>query len=136
MIDPCLTQPCNNGGTCVNRKDSFQCICARGFSGVLCENGPECNNCPKGTECIAGQCCESDFSGKQCKQVEGEVCNCLNGGTCNGNTSVCICPEGFDGAICKNDIDECIQNPNICVHGICVNQPGTFKCYCEPGEFK
>lgn len=49
--------------------------------------------------------------------------------------SACICPDGYEGNLCERDIDECLLNPNICVNGICVNQPGTFKCYCEPGKF-
>lgn len=36
------------------------------------------------------------------------------------------------GTNCDVDIDECV-NPGICGHGICVNHPGSFKCYCEPG---
>lgn len=137
LIDQCSANPCENGATCINRKDGVQCVCPHGFFGVYCENGNECGrDCPKGTECISGECCEPDVNGKQCKTLSTADCNCLNGGTCNGNgnSTVCICPEGFEGSICENDIDECIQNPNICVHGICVNQPGTFKCYCEPGK--
>lgn len=129
LIDPCFAHACKNGGTCINRRDSFQCICPRGFSGEMCETGPDL-----GTECIAGKCCEPDVSGMQCKTMLVEDCNCLNGGRCNRNTSACVCPQGFDGTLCENDVDECIQNQNICVHGICVNQPGTFKCYCEPGN--
>lgn len=134
IVDPCSTQPCGQGGSCISREDSFQCICFHGYSGEFCENGPSCpKECTENTECIAGQCCEPDTSGKQCKSISSEVCECLNGGTCGKNTSICICPEGFEGPICENDIDECEKTPNICVHGICVNQPGTFKCYCEPG---
>lgn len=137
LIDQCSANPCENGATCINRKDGVQCVCPHGFFGVYCENGNECGrDCPKGTECISGECCEPDVNGKQCKTLSTTECNCLNGGTCNGNgnSTVCICPEGFEGSLCENDIDECIQNSNICVHGICVNQPGTFKCYCEPGK--
>lgn len=132
-IDPCFGQPCDNGGTCISRNESFQCICPRGFTGDICENMPDCGNCPHGTECINGQCCEPDSSGVQCKTVLSQECACLNGGSCSGNSSACICTDGYEGTLCENDIDECKRNPNICVHGICVNQPGSFKCYCEPG---
>lgn len=104
--------------------------------GEFCENADCGRDCPKGTECIGGQCCEPDGNGKKCKSIPTEDCDCLNGGTCNenGNTSACICPEGYEGNLCEKDVDECLLNPNICVNGICVNQPGTFKCYCEPGK--
>lgn len=137
LIDPCSTNPCGNGGSCINRKDSFQCICLGGFSGEVCEIGPSCGKeCPKNTECIAGQCCELDSTEKKCISSKSvlDTCNCMNGGTCNGNNT-CICPDEYEGPMCENDVDECILNPNICVHGICVNSPGTFKCYCEPGKF-
>lgn len=134
LVDPCSGHPCSHGGTCVGRKDSFHCICPRGFSGEFCENLPVCSKeCPQNTECIAGKCCEI---GKQCSlQTTSEGCSCLNGGTCTGDGSFCKCPEGFEGSKCEADVDECALNPNVCVHGICVNQPGTFKCYCEPGDF-
>lgn len=135
LIDPCFTNPCGHGGSCVSRSDTFQCICSIGYSGELCENGPVCPiECPRETICIAGKCCEPDSSGKQCIASHLDDCHCLNGGTCNKNGSACICPDGFDGDLCENDINECKETPNICVHGICVNQPGTFKCYCEPGN--
>lgn len=136
-VDQCSAKPCNNGATCINRKDGVQCVCPHGFYGDFCESGLDCGrDCPKGTECIGGQCCEPDTNGKQCKALPIEDCNCLNGGSCheNGNISTCICPEGYEGSLCEKDVDECLQNPNICVNGICVNQPGTFKCYCEPGN--
>lgn len=133
MLDPCISQPCGHGGSCIIRKDSFQCVCKKGFSGDFCENGVSCTrDCPKNTECIGGQCCGLDTTGKQCK-IFPDDCSCLNGGLCSRNTSDCICADGWEGTLCENDIDECIQNPHICGHGICVNQPGSFKCYCEPG---
>lgn len=136
LIDPCSPQPCGHGGSCISRKNSFECLCSHGYSGEYCEKGPNCpNECSENTKCIAGQCCESDSTGKQCTHQSSGNCDCFNGGVCNDNSSICICPGGFDGVACENDIDECEKTPNICVHGICVNQPGTFKCYCEPGKF-
>lgn len=133
-LDPCSPQPCGHAGTCISRKDSFQCVCSHGFTGEYCEIEPNCQlECPESTICIAGQCCEPDSIGKQCKHQFSD-CDCLNGGKCDKNSSTCLCHEGWDGDFCENDVDECEKTPNICVHGICVNQPGTFKCYCEPGK--
>lgn len=38
------------------------------------------------------------------------------------------------GKYCEVDIDECIQNLKICNHGVCVNIPGSYQCYCRPGK--
>lgn len=126
-IDQCISQPCEHGGTCINRKDAFQCICKKGFSGDTCENGPGCTkDCPMGTECIGGQCCEVDATGKQCKVLVADDCNCLNNGTCSENSSVCNCQEGWEGTLCEKRKSECDEN---CGEGICVDN----QCYCKQG---
>ncbi|RMC16640.1 hypothetical protein DUI87_06578 [Hirundo rustica rustica] len=34
---PCVTSPCANGGTCVPKKDSYECDCPLGFDGHHCQ---------------------------------------------------------------------------------------------------
>lgn len=38
---PCTQKPnpCQNGGTCSPRLESYECSCQRGFSGAHCEKG-------------------------------------------------------------------------------------------------
>lgn len=36
---PCVTSPCANGGTCVPKKDSYECDCPLGFDGQHCQKG-------------------------------------------------------------------------------------------------
>lgn len=31
------------------------------------------------------------------------------------------------------DLDECAENPRICLNGRCENIPGSFECVCEEG---
>jgi len=37
----CLTNPCHNGGSCVNVGETFECICRKGFTGKKCKG--ECS---------------------------------------------------------------------------------------------
>lgn len=41
-IDECSSSPCQNGGTCEDKIDSFNCICVPGFGGDRCEDGESC----------------------------------------------------------------------------------------------
>ncbi|XP_022095925.1 ficolin-1-like, partial [Acanthaster planci] len=74
----CNSEPCENGGTCLESDSSFYCECAPGFLGRRCEDK-------------YGDPCSSD--------------PCQNGGTCNqrqGHQSrqYCQCAPGFRG--CRN----------------------------------
>lgn len=33
----CLSQPCMNGGSCIELNHAYKCKCARGFNGSNCE---------------------------------------------------------------------------------------------------
>ena len=43
ITDYCGSQPCQNAGTCSNLTTGFQCICATGFTGDVCQTGMLCN---------------------------------------------------------------------------------------------
>ncbi len=44
-INECESQPCLNGGECVDQVANFTCICPAGFTGMLCETG-DLNSAP------------------------------------------------------------------------------------------
>lgn len=46
----------------------------------------------------------------------------------------CVCDAGFrgDGYSCQ-DVDECLEDHNLCENGHCLNYPGSFRCECEMG---
>ena len=35
-IDECASNPCENGGTCVDGVNGYTCTCAAGYSGTMC----------------------------------------------------------------------------------------------------
>ena len=38
-IDECDSNPCGNGGTCNDYVNRFNCTCACGYEGTVCETG-------------------------------------------------------------------------------------------------
>ena len=46
--------------------------------------------------------------------------------------SSCVCPPGYTGDLCGEDVDECATNP--CQNGAtCTNTHGGFECVCAGG---
>lgn len=39
VVNSCASNPCLNGGTCVNGLDRYDCTCTSSFNGINCENG-------------------------------------------------------------------------------------------------
>ena len=37
--DPCISDPCQFGGTCVDNGGVYTCVCVAGFTGTNCETG-------------------------------------------------------------------------------------------------
>lgn len=38
-VDDCQSEPCANGGTCIDKIDSFLCLCLPSYGGDMCEKG-------------------------------------------------------------------------------------------------
>merc|ERR1712240_89695 len=93
---PCLSNPCQNGGTCVlGFHGGYRCICRRGFNGKDCRNDLNLGNCisfpcqngghclnkpnaPKGYLCN----CRSEYRGNDCERAVTPPVNCV--GRSNG----------------------------------------------------
>ena len=79
-INKCNSNPCQNGGTCL---DSGICLCAPGYTGDRCQSRALPNECgPK---------------------------MCFNGATCqlsNNNEYMCVCAPSFTGESCENQISK------------------------------
>ena len=114
--DPCLSNPCLNGGICVSNmnlsisvESEFNCSCTGGFLGDLCQ--------------------ESAF-------ICSESRPCKNRGICQEfeSYSTCDCQSGFQGDLCEEDVDECaLSDASICPPPAnCINLPGSYRCICSP----
>ncbi|XP_068910634.1 platelet endothelial aggregation receptor 1-like isoform X1 [Tenebrio molitor] len=100
---PCPTSSCckHNGLSCPSLKCNEPCP-------SHCLNW--CNSCP------SPPCCPPCAA------------PCLNGGVCTPPT-ICICPPGYSGPRCEQDVDEC-KKFKPCDQ-ICYNTPGSYKCECK-----
>ncbi|XP_029345465.1 cubilin isoform X2 [Acyrthosiphon pisum] len=141
-ISECLSNPCQNGGTCVDLYNGFQCNCPNNWQGKMCEldvdecvrflhtdlgcqNGAECKNTPGSYECV----CAANWFGLHCTKrkndcdgaLSSELCGngvCINQPSTVGYT--CICNQGWtnmDGGqnpACTKDVDECKENKHTC----------------------
>ena len=38
-INECASDPCQNGGTCMDAQNGYTCMCSQGFEGLHCEGG-------------------------------------------------------------------------------------------------
>ncbi|XP_061895062.1 neurocan core protein isoform X3 [Entelurus aequoreus] len=79
--NPCQTNPCLHGGSCLQEGDGYSCYCPQGFSGESCEiDIDDCHSNP-----------------------------CQNGGTCIDeiNSFVCLCLPSYSGATCEKDTEGC-----------------------------
>lgn len=44
----------------------------------------------------------------------------------------CVCPGGFTGVYCEEDIDYCLDH--LCSeHAVCLDQQNNYTCRCRPG---
>ncbi|CRL07619.1 CLUMA_CG020584, isoform A [Clunio marinus] len=82
LIDFCASSPCLNNGTCINKEDSFECICGVGSIGKRCHlMACDYKPCPGNAVCIN-----------------------LNFKRATKESYFCKCPKGLKGETC-NDID-------------------------------
>ncbi|KAF3703085.1 Protein jagged-2 [Channa argus] len=144
-INDCISNPCGNGGTCIDGVNSFQCVCPNGWEGRLCDlNVNECrlNPCKNGGRCVDlvndFYCeCADNWKGKTCHSEE-KPCDsntCSNGGTCydQGDAFRCACPPGWGGNTCNTAKNSACASSPCSNGGTCVGGGDAFTCICKEG---
>nr|XP_043903613.1 delta-like protein 4 isoform X1 [Solea senegalensis] len=145
-VRECDSQPCHNGGHCVDSENGYGCVCPPGFEGTRCENKVlTCADAPcfQRGKCIERNngnsyiCeCPAGYTGLNCEKKVDKCTSlkCTNGGHCvvRGNLRLCSCRSGFTGLRCEINVDECARNP--CANGsTCVDRMNDYTCTCPPG---
>ncbi|XP_043912735.1 protein jagged-1 [Protopterus annectens] len=144
-INDCESNPCTNGGTCIDGVNSYTCICSDGWEGDFCETN--INDCSKNPCRNGGVCrdlvndfyceCKNDWKGKTCHSRDSQCdeTTCNNGGTCydEGDAFKCLCTPRWEGATCNIARNSsCLPNP--CQNGAtCVVSGDSFTCVCKEG---
>ncbi|XP_013867811.1 delta-like protein 4 [Austrofundulus limnaeus] len=145
-VKECDSEPCLNGGRCLDSESGYTCACLKGFEGLHCEHkiltcadrpcfhGGKCKERDNGysytCECPAG------YTGLNCEKKMDKCTSlqCSNGGHCvvHGNLVMCSCRSGFAGLRCEINVDECARNP--CANGsTCIDRINDYTCTCPPG---
>uniref|UniRef100_A0A7N8XRL2 Delta-like protein n=1 Tax=Mastacembelus armatus TaxID=205130 RepID=A0A7N8XRL2_9TELE len=149
-INDCISNPCRNGGTCIDGVNSFQCFCPDGWEGRLCElNVNECkhNPCKNGGRCVDlvndFYCeCANNWKGKTCHSRESQCdpTTCSNGGTCydHGDAFRCACPPGWGGNtsecnIQKSPKKQIVFVQNFTKNSTCASSPCSNGGTCVGG---
>ncbi|GAA6097744.1 neurocan core protein isoform X2 [Tachysurus ichikawai] len=77
-VDDCLSNPCENGGTCIDKVDSFICLCLPSYSGDMCEKDTE--GCDHGWKKFHGHCYKLfsrrhtwEDAEKDCRELSGHL---------------------------------------------------------------
>ncbi|XP_075408563.1 cubilin [Tenrec ecaudatus] len=162
----CSSNPCQNGGTCLNLHDAFYCICPSQWKGPLClADVNECEiysgtplSCQNGATCIntmgSYRCsCSPDTYGPQCASryddcAQGSQVLCGRG-ICEDSIREhagqpkyrCLCHAGWmsppSSPACTQDVDECSLQPAPCSPLVqCFNTPGSFYCGACPSGWQ
>lgn len=131
-IDDCYPGACHHGGTCEDRVRGFQCHCHEAYEGSSCEiDIPDCDPPrPSTPPCENGAACLERSNTSLYHENYLGLFQSFSYATAAGY--VCLCPPGFNGTRCENNIDDC-PGHNCSVYGHCVDLVNAYRCECQAG---
>uniref|UniRef100_A0A672HLX0 Crumbs cell polarity complex component 2b n=1 Tax=Salarias fasciatus TaxID=181472 RepID=A0A672HLX0_SALFA len=110
VSDKCLSSPCNNGATCLEHMGEYMCLCPKEPLWYMGKNCDELHDA-----CLMAPCT-----------------NCTS--TPGTGDFICLCPDGFTGLNCTQDVDECASNPCQGARSHCVDRMNGYSCHCPIGS--
>ncbi|KAH3717058.1 hypothetical protein DPMN_059838, partial [Dreissena polymorpha] len=162
VVNECVSNPCQNNGTCTSYVNNYLCTCQQGWTGIRCEtNINECEGvvCDNNGTCVdhinSFKCnCSAGWKGTLCKEACtnntygrncAQECQCepaklpadVGFPTCDIVTGHCKCSKFWTGAACETDVNECYMVPDPCnikeKNRVCKNTIPKFDCVCKYG---
>ncbi|NXX20187.1 FBLN7 protein, partial [Podargus strigoides] len=149
-IDDCSSNPCANGGTCMDGNRSYTCLCPRGWSGPSCQSPVYACRCPywvtlsNASFSRQPRCAEGRPGARRCscdagfQMRAGSVCHGKRGGRMAEGGKLRLSIDGSPSHLLfPPDVDECqlfqsSPQTRLCLHA-CLNLPGSYRCLCPPG---
>ncbi|KAG7486914.1 jagged-1a-like isoform X1 [Solea senegalensis] len=133
-IDFCVHAPCQNGGRCFNLASDYVCECGEDYDGRNCSRLKDhclTASCKVIDSCTIAVASNSTSSGV--RLVSSNVCG--PHGWCRSSTGgrfSCECEDGFTGANCHQNINDCESAP--CLNGgTCIDRVRQYQCICAEG---
>uniref|UniRef100_A0A672L0Y8 Fibulin 7 n=1 Tax=Sinocyclocheilus grahami TaxID=75366 RepID=A0A672L0Y8_SINGR len=122
-VSVCASNPCQNGGTCVEALNQYKCTCPHNWSGSQCQY--QTQTAPPEWSVMN----DPAFSRKpRCAKVDrAQHCSCDAGFHMSGTSDNSICQDVNECEVYKAD-----RGGPLCGHA-CVNVPGSYHCSCPTG---
>uniref|UniRef100_A0A8C7T7H8 Fibulin 7 n=1 Tax=Oncorhynchus mykiss TaxID=8022 RepID=A0A8C7T7H8_ONCMY len=124
-VSECSSNPCQNGGTCVEGVNQYRCTCSQSWNGSNCQH--QTQTAPPEWSVMN----DPAFSRRpRCAKVDrAQHCSCDAGFHMSGTSDNSICQDVNECEVYRLD-----QGGKLCVYE-CVNIPGSYHCSC-PSHYK